>query len=170
MGKEIFLPSSARTGGVVLPRRVESAVMQEQAQMVQELYEISEKLDHFNRELYKIDHYLKVMLAKPHTTVEGLKPGYYHLIRMRPGHLAYIKPVEGPNGEWRDLDSSIFDLVAMDDLWNDRTQRELRQRQRRADEARKRQRDREAMDRAREFDERWKHANNVSIRVPKAIQ
>jgi hypothetical protein len=169
MSKEIFLPSSARTGGVVLPRRVESEVMREQAQMVQELYEITEKLDHFNRELYKIDHYLKVMLAKPQTTVEGLKPGYYHLIRMRPGHLAYIKPVEGPNGEWRDLDSSIFDLVAMDDLWNDRTQRELRQRQRRADEARKRQRDREAMDRAREFDERLKSRDNVSIRVSRNI-
>jgi hypothetical protein len=143
--------------------------MREQAQLVEEFYDVTGKLEHFNRELYKIDRYLKVVLAKPNTTVQGLKPNFYHLVRLRPGHLAYIKPIEGPNGEWRDLDSSVFDLVAEEDLWNDRTQREMRQKARRAEEARQRQKQREAQDRAREFDERLYHATHVSVRVPKTI-
>jgi hypothetical protein len=143
--------------------------MREQAQLVQELYDVTGKLEHFNRELYQIDRHLKVVMAKPNTTVQGLKPGYYHLVRIRPGHLAYIKPIQGPNGEWRDLDSSVFDLAAEDDLWNDRLQREKRQKQRRAEEARQRQLLRERQDRAREFDERLKHATSTQILVPKAI-
>lgn len=169
MNKTIHLPSSARTGGVAIPRRVESEIMREQAQLAQELYEVSAKLDHYNRELYLIDRDLSVILAKPVTTVIGLKPNFYHLVRRRHGHAAYIKPVEGPNGEWRDLDSSIFDLVAEDDLWNDRSQREQRQKARRAEAARRRQRDREAMDRAREFDERLWHAMNVSVSIPRSV-
>lgn len=144
--------------------------MKEQNQLLQEFYEVSGKLEHFNRELYKIDRYLSVVLAKPNTSVQGLKPNFYHLVRMRPGHLAYIKPIEGPNGEWRDLDSSIFDLVAQDDLWNDRSQREQRQKARRAEDARQRQIIRERQDRAREFDERLKSRLNTSISVPKAVQ
>jgi hypothetical protein len=143
--------------------------MREQAQMVEELYDVTGKLEHFNRELYQIDHHLKVVMAKPNTTVQGLKPGYYHIVRMRPGHLAYIKPIEGPNGEWRDLDSSVFELVAEDDLWNDRLQREQRQKARRAEEARQRQIIRERQARAAEFDERLKHATSTQILVPKSV-
>lgn len=166
----LHLPSSVRTRGVALPRAAESEIMREQSQMVEELYRVADKLDHYNRELYQIDPDLSVMLARPHTTVEGLKPNYYHLVRLRPGHPAWIKPVEHDDGSWRDLDSSLFDLVAEADLWNDRVQREIRQKQRRAEEARVRQKQREGMDRAAEFDERWKSANNTSISVTKDVK
>lgn len=166
----IHLPSSVRTGGVALPRSVESEVMREQSQLALELYEITGKMEYYSRELKQIDPHLSVILAKPNTTVLGLKPNFYHIVRLRPGSPAYIKPVEGPNGEWRDLDSSIFDMVAEEDLWNDRTQRDKREKARKADEARIRQRQREAMDRAREFDERLKSALNTSISVPKAVK
>ena len=169
MSKTLHLPTSARTRGVALPRSAESEILREQDQLSHELYAIADKLDHFNRELYKIDPWLTVVIAKPNTTVLGLKPNYYHLIRQRPGHPAWIKPVEGPNGEWRDLDSSLFDLVAEADLWNDRTQREMRQKQNRAEAARQRQRDREAQDRVTEFNERLKSATSTSISVSKAV-
>lgn len=145
------------------------AAAEEHRQMLDELERVAAALDHYNRELAKIDPHLEVMLAKPTTTVEGLKPGYYHIIRKRPGHFAYIKPVEGPNGEWRDLDSSIFELVAQDDLWNDRLQREQRRKQRKALEARDRDRQRESQDRAREIDARIKSLNSTSILVPRSI-
>ena len=145
------------------------AAAEEQRQMLEELERVAGLLDHYNRELQQIDRHLSVMLAKPTTTVEGLKPGYYHIVRMRPGHFAYIKPVEGPNGEWRDLDSSVFDLVAQDDLWNDRVQREQRRKARKALEARDRQRQRESQDRAREIDARIKSANSTSILIPRSI-
>lgn len=167
--KTLYLPSSVRTGGVAIPRRAASEVDRENAQMHLEMYAISAKLDHYNKELKQIDQYLSVILAKPKTTVMGLKPNYYHLVRMRPGTLAYIKPIQGPNGEWRDLDSSIFDTVAENDMWNDATQRELNKLQRRAEAARVAQKDREAQDRAREFDERWHSATHVSVSVPRSI-
>lgn len=157
-----------------LPKDREEAMareaLAEQRQMAEELNRVTGALEHYNRELQKIDPHLRVVLAKPNTTVEGLKPGYYHIVRLRPGTMAYIKPIEDPEtGAWRDLDSSIFDLVAEDDLWNDRVQREKRAKARKALEAKQRQREREAMDRAREFDERWKAANSVQILVPKGV-
>lgn len=159
----IYLPQSAR------PKQADSEISREQAAMAQELFEVTGKLKHFNDELSQIDEWLSVVLAKPNTTVEGLKPSYYHLVRRRPGHPAYVKVVEGPNGEWRDLDSSVFDLAAEDDLWNDRSQRELRQKARRSEEARQRQSDREAQDRAHEFDARLKSSLNGSISVTRSI-
>lgn len=164
MPTELWLPNTAQ------PTTMENPVVEEQRQLVEEFYAVSDKLAHFNRELQQIDPHLKVVLAKPNTTVMGLRPNFYHLVRMRPGHGTYIKVIETPDGEWRDLDSSIFDIVAEDDLWNDRTQRERRQRQRRADEARQRQRRREAQDRIDEFNARWHSATHVAVSVPKAVQ
>lgn len=170
MSKTIHLPSSVRTRGVALPRAVESEVMAEQAQLHLELHRVAARLNHYNNELRQIDENLSVVMAAPNTTVMGLKPNYYHLVRMRPGHPAWIKPVENDDGTYRELDSRIFDQVAEADMWNDRTQKVLREKSKRAEEARQRQVLRERMDRAHEFDERWHSANNLSIRVPKAVK
>lgn len=158
----LYLPEAART-------KVARAADAEQRQMVEEFERITGLLEHYNQELRQLDEHLSIVLAKPNTTVEGLKPGFYHLVRMRPGHPAWIKPIEGPNGEWRDLDSSVYDLAAEDDLWNDRRTHERRKLARKAREARERQVAQERADRAREFDERWKAANTTSILVSKDI-
>lgn len=165
----LLVPSTVRTGGVALPKRVENEILAEQAQVVQEFYSISAKLEHFNRELRKIDQNLQVVLAKPNTSVMGLVPNYYHLLLIRPGHGTYIKTIEGPNGEWRDLDSSVFDLAAEDDLWNDRTQRERKQAQKRAEDAHQRQRDRERQDRIDAMNDRFHSMTHVSVSVPRAV-
>lgn len=167
--KTIYLPSSVRTGGVALPRQAESEIMREQQQLALELYEITGKLEHYTHMLQEIDPYLSVIMAKPTTTVDGLVPNYYHIIRRAPGAPAYIKVIEGPNGEWRDLDSSVFDLAAEDDLWNDRTQRDRRAKAKRAQEARDRQIIRERQERAREFDERLRVATHVAVSMPRGI-
>lgn len=170
--KDIWLPSSVHTNGVAVPKRVESEVYAEHAQMAQEMDDLTGAMEHYSRELQRVfnDPYIKIILAKPHTTVQGLKPNYYHIVRMQPGVMAYVKPVENPDGTWRDLDSSVFDLAAEDDLWNDRTQKEILRRRRKAEEARVRQREREAADRAREFDERLHSATHVSVAIPRSIK
>jgi hypothetical protein len=144
--------------------------LRDQQHLQQALDLISSKLDFYNKELYRIDPHLKVMLAKPNAEHEALRPGYYHLIRMEPGRPAYVKPVEYDNGEWCDLDSSIFDLVAENDLWNDRAVADRKLRQRRAEAARQRQRDRESQDRVTEYNERWKSANSTQISVSRSIK
>lgn len=167
--KTLYLPSSVKTGGVAVPQRVASEIDMENRQMLEEMERVTGALAYWTHELKQIDRYLEVVLAKPNTSIVGLKPGYYHVIRYQPGFPAAIMPVEGPNGEWRDLDSSIIDMVQRADLWNDRTQRELRKRSQRIEEARQRQKDREAQDRAREFDDRLYHATNASVRIPRSI-
>lgn len=169
--KTLHLPNSAMPGlpRTALPTQARSEVMAENRQLVEEFYHVSGKLTYYERELRQVDEHLRIVMAKPETTVDGLKPGYYHIVRLRPGHMAYIKPVENPDGTWRDLDSYVFELVAEDDMWNDSLQRDKRRAQHRAQEAQQRQRDREAADRVAEFNDRLKHATNTQILVPRSI-
>jgi hypothetical protein len=166
--KELYLPSSVRTGGVALPRQAESAVLQEQAELRAELEAVAGRLEYYNAELKLLDPDLSVVMAKPNTTNPDLKPGY-HLVRMNPGSMAWVKPIEHADGTWRDLDSSVFDMAAEDDLWNDRVQRFKKEMRKKAEQARQRQVLRERQERAAEFDERWKSVNNTSILVSKAV-
>lgn len=168
--KEIYLPSSARTGGIALPKRVENEVVREQSQIANEVEHISERLNYYNYELQQIDRDLHVIMAKPHTTIEGLKPGYYHLVRAIPGVGTYIEPYENEDGSWRDLDSGIFKLAEEADTWNDRTQKEIRRVQKKVREAKERQHIREKQERAAEIDARLWHINNVSVSIPRALK
>lgn len=169
--KTLHLPSSVKTGGVALPTSAASEIEMEQAQMVQELYDLTGALEHWTRELQHIfdDPNVKVILAKPHTTVVGLKPNYYHIVRMRPGTAAWIQPIETEDGEWLDLGSHVIDIALKADLWNDRTQKELRRQRENAEKARQAQVLRERQDRAREIDERIKHRENVFVSIPRSI-
>ena len=170
--KQLYVPSSVATGGIALPTSAASEVAAEQRQMVEELDRTAGALAYWSRELQTIfnDPDVHVMLAKPNTTVVGLKPNYYHIVRVRPGTAAWIQPIEGPDGEWRDLDSSVIDIALKADLWNDRTQRELRKQRETAEKARQAQKRREAMDRAGDFDERLRAANGTMIHVKRSIK
>src|SRR5215204_3167156 len=70
--------------------------------------ELQHKLDHWNRELKRIDPYLEVVRASEDATHPSLKPGYYHVLRRPPVGQASILVHEGANGEFRDLDSGLF--------------------------------------------------------------
>lgn len=170
--KTLYLPSSAQTGGVALPKRAENQVLKEQAQLVEEMENVSGALSYFTRALQDrfSDPYLKVILAKPNTTVEGLKPNYYHVIRFEPGRPVAIMPVEDPEtGEWMDLGEHIFTMVAKADLQNDRTQRMLRAEREAAERARQNEKIARGQDRAGDFDDRYKHLINTQISVPRSI-
>lgn len=171
--KTLHLPSSVLTGGVALPRRAENEVLAEQGQIVEQMDSMSSQMLHFTNELRHrfSDPYLKVVLAKPNTTVNGLKPNYYHVIRFEPGKPLAIMPVEDPEtGEWRDLGEWVFDMVARADLQNDRTQRMLRRAQAKNEQARQHDKIRRGQDRAAEFDDRLKHAVNVYVSIPRSIK
>lgn len=165
MSKTLYLPDSVHTRGIALPRAAREAYLQDNAEIELETMRVMGTLEQFNKELREIDPYLKLVKAKETTTVQGLKPGYYHLVRYEPGFPAYIKPVQHDNGEYREPDSSVFEMAMLDDMWNDRTRKALREARKKADEARKRQKERESMDRAREFDERLASRNRVQIHV-----
>ena len=167
--KSLYLPETARPESAS-PIGAYSEVAAEHRQMLEELEDVTGKMAYYERELRtNVDEHLRIMMAKPTVSIDGLKPGYYHIVRLRPGHPAYIKVVENPDGTWRDLDSYVFTLVGEDDLWNDRLQREKNQKRRKAEEARQRDKQRAAQERAAEFDDRLKHAMNTQILVTKDI-
>ena len=148
----------------------ESEVARDAALLQAQLDDVLPRLQFWNNELRQIDPYLKVVRAKPGAHIEdGLKPDYYHIIRIRPGTMAYVKPVQYPDGTWHELDSYVLELVQEDDLWNDRTQRERRKIRVRAEEARQRQKERESQDRVDELNERYRSATSTMISVPRSI-
>lgn len=148
----------------------ESEALREQRQIIEELETVSGRLRHYQRRLDEVYPGVKVMLAKPNTTIEGLKPGYYHLVYEVPGVGTWIEPYEGPNGEFRELDDGILVLAAESDSWNDRVRRDIAEQKRKAAAAAEAERLRERMDRAHEFDERWKNANSTQILVPRSVR
>lgn len=150
-------------------QRIANAANQEQAQIQQEVEFLSGQLNYYDGLVRSIDEHLRVVMAKPNTTVEGLKGGYYHLVRLRPGHPAYIKPYEHEDGSWRELDEGILDAAVEDDLWNDQVIAERRRLQRARDESKARDRIRQSQDRAAEIDARIKSINDLSISVPRSI-
>lgn len=155
MGTELWLPSEVRRENAALQEQLDTEV---------------EALDYWTKALQQIDPYLSVVMAKMVVTVDGMKPGYYHIIRQTgPNAPVYIKPVENPDGTWRDLDSRVIEQAQEDDLWNDRTQRERRKISERAEQERQRQMAREKQDRIDELNRRWKSANGVAISVPRSI-
>jgi hypothetical protein len=70
--KDLYLPATAR--------RPDNEVAREQQQMLDEMEAVRGSLKYYQQRLDEQYNGVKVMLAKPHTTIEGLKPGYYHLI------------------------------------------------------------------------------------------
>lgn len=138
--------------------------------MLQELEDVAGRLTHYQRRLDEQYTGLRVMLAKPTTTIEGLKPGYYHLIYEVPGVGSWIEPYQGPNGEFRELDDGIFVVAAESDSWNDRVRRDIAEQNRKAAASAAADRLRERMDRAHNFDERWKSANSTQILVSRSIK
>lgn len=155
MGTELWLPSEVRRENAELQEQLDTEV---------------EALAYWTKALQQIDPYLSVVMAKMTVTVDGMKPGYYHIIRQTgPNSPVYIKPVENPDGTWRDLDSRVIEQAQEDDLWNDRTQRERRKIREQAEAARQRQMAREKQDRIDELNRRWHSANSVSIAIPRSI-
>lgn len=96
------------------------------------------RLNYWDQELRKIDEHLTLVRAQPDATTPGLKPGYYHVVRNNPGAPATIIPVQGPNGEFREPDSGMLEELKFADMWRDKD------RLLRLQEAKDRERDREA--------------------------
>lgn len=90
----------------------------------------SDVMDDFNADLKQIDPYLELVKAKE--SIEAgtpLKPGYWHVIRHNPGAAPSIMTIEGPDGEYVEPSSAVFErLQGWCDLQNPAVERRRRQR------------------------------------------
>lgn len=141
-----------------LPDSVHEAALAEQTEQ-------SETMARFNAELETIDPYLRLIKASEKATTPGLKPGYFHILRIPPGGPPSVQPVEGAMGEYREPDAGLFQELKETDLWNSEVKWEREKMIRAAERARRRQRDRERADRVEEVLDAYKakHEPGVSM-------
>jgi hypothetical protein len=92
-----------------------------------------------NTELHKLDPYLELVYVGPRASrkIPGLEPGYWHIRRSAPGVLDSYFPIMGPEREVRDPDFQIIEDMKKADLWRKGALQELRDRQVREAEKKK---------------------------------
>jgi hypothetical protein len=131
--------------------------------------ELTNKTAYWNRELQKIDPYVEVVWARPQAHHPALKPGYWHILRRSPVGQPTLIAHEGENGEFRDLDSGIFQTLRDGDMWNSERQRDREKRVRAAEKAEERQAEREREARVEEITARLKSRNGTSVLIPRNL-
>lgn len=142
----------------------------DEAELMEQVFEEQYIRSLYEPDLKAIDENLELRKALPNTSPNtGLKGGYWHIIRHEPGFVSYVTPLEWADGSPRDPGSWMYEHLAREDMWSNRSRKEARERNRKLMEARQREEQREAQDRAAEFDERWKNANSTQILVPRSI-
>lgn len=154
---DLWVPASEHN------RRVEG-----QRQFVGQLLqqgELLQRVRHWNRELASIDRYVEVFKADDNARHPSLRPGFYHLVRRPPVGMPAIVCHEGPNGEFRDLDSSILQTLRNADMWNSERQRDAKKMAERAQKAQEREEEREREARVQEITDRLRSRSNASVLI-----
>lgn len=131
--------------------------------------QVQEELERFNKEIRRLDPYTSLVRADPRSKHPQLRPGYYHIIRRPPDGPPMIEVWEGPNGEFKEPGSDLFEWLRHSDLWSDRTRREREKRQKQLKKLAEREREAEAYDRREELYQRIRSATRTSIAVPKGV-
>lgn len=125
--------------------------------------ELTERVGYYNRELRKIDRYVEVFKARDDARFPGLRPGFWHVLRRPPvGQPTFIVH-ETPDGEYRDLDSGIFQTLRNGDMWNSERQKDREKFRRHAKRAEERESEREREERLDELMDRAKAAWNPGV-------
>jgi hypothetical protein len=163
--RELFLPDTVKTGGIILPPTTRDEIDRDRRMVSENIMSIMAVKRDFDRDLKQIDDHLEIVKAKDVVTIPGLKAGYWHIVRMNPGHPADILILEYPDGSYREPGSWVFDFVMESDLYNDRARKAHRERQKRAVEARERRKALEAEQRIYEMADRVRFRDHTQILV-----
>lgn len=127
--------------------------------------ELLEELNAINAELRKIDPHLELVRASPNATLPGLKPGYYHVVRRNPSAPVSVEVLEGPNGEFVEPGSNVFDMLERSDMWSERAMKIRQKKELDTARSRARQKERECLERMDEVRDRLRSLNNEQILV-----
>lgn len=129
-------------------------------------------IQEFNHELQRIDPYIKLVWCPEPAPVDaiaiGARGGRWNLFRKDPAAPAWATPITGPNGEFVEPTSAIFDKLQQMDWWNPRNLRERKQMEAKAREAKERREQREREEHNQETYERWLAANRTFISMDRS--
>lgn len=123
-------------------------------------------LDKFNYELQKIDPRLELMRAPDNDAwrLTEVQPGYYFIVRHNdPPAPPSITPIQTRDGEFREPDSSIFEDLKKNDLWNPATGKRLEKQKQQLEDAAARHRQQERAERQQEIHERYLAATRTQV-------
>ena len=123
-----------------------------------QLVELTERVKKFNHELKKIDPYVEVFKAPENASHPGVRGGFWHILRRPPAGLPTFIVHETPDGQFRDLDSGIFQTLRDGDMWSAERQRDRAKFMRQAEQARERAEEQERAERVEELTDRMKAA------------
>ena len=123
------------------------------------------QLDWWTRELKQIDENLEMLWFDEGVEIVGVVPCRYHVVRWSndPTVPPNIMPITGPDGEFVEPNSAVFERLRAGDMWNDRALMDREKRRQDAQLGLERQREREAEDRQQEILERWVAATRTSV-------
>lgn len=125
--------------------------------------ELHDQLRRWNRELKRIDPYLQLVKAREDSSLPGLKPGYFHVLRHNPTGPPSLIVHQGPNGEFREPDSGLFEELRKGDMWSERSMRERKAKERELARAEAAEKEREAEERRQEIAERYRHRMGTQV-------
>lgn len=127
-------------------------------------------MHHFNPLLKDIDSRLELVRAPENVTDPALKPGYWHILRLEPGNVVTVLPVQQKDGSYMEPGSQMFDDLRSADLWSDRVQKDRKETQRKIKAAQEREKVREREDTTREIVERIRSKENASVGWRRSVE
>jgi hypothetical protein len=118
---------------LILPESAEVAAWKaEQAEQVESKVR---EMEHWDRELKRIDPSLSLIVAKPGSEDVGLLPGRWHVQKHIPNAPDEFWPLVGPNDEYREPGAWVLDEFKASDLWDGRVARDKKELKRKLREA-----------------------------------
>lgn len=157
-----------------VPPRVAARLQDESRQYTAEVHQSLERdaaLEHWDRMLKQIDPRLYLVKARnPVVAGTALRPGYWHILRDNgdKGAPPTVMTIEGPNGEYVEPNSAIFDLLRRNDLQRPGAKREMKEAEERARQAQEREREREREELIAEASERWLAGNRAFVSMDRS--
>ncbi len=137
-----------------VPPRVSRELEQERIAAYARVAVLTDYMDtmrDFNVDLARIDPNLSIVKAKESAEPgSGIRAGYWHVLRMNPGAPPSWFVVEGPDGEYIEPTSQIFDRLAG---WMDLQSPAVERRRREREEAIVKARERHEAEERRRWDE-----------------
>lgn len=119
-----------------VPESVEA--QQINAEIEQQIDAQIEEATHWNRELQRIDPGLSLIWSPPQVEDTELKPGRFMIRKKVPGSVDAFIPLEGPEGQYREPGVWMLEMLAANDMWNDRRRHERDEIKRKLGEAKAR--------------------------------
>ena len=118
---------------LILPESAEIAAWKaEQALQVEAK---TQEIEHWDRELKRIDPGLSLVVAKPGSEDTGLLPNRWHICKYVPDGPDEYWPLVGPDDSYREPGGWMLDELKASDLWDPRVFRDKKEARRKLHEA-----------------------------------